>query len=94
VANKSALVAVLDFLWTPGHLWGLAIKKIREYRSAGVPMLPVKVGLRRPSTIVLSLNILTIAFSFLFPLLRLTGFVYSVIALAAGAMFLLQNRAC
>jgi heme O synthase-like polyprenyltransferase len=55
-------------------------------------MLPVKVGLRRPSTIVLSLNILTVAFSFLFPLLRLTGFVYSVIALAAGAMFLLQNR--
>lgn len=55
-------------------------------------MLPVKVGLRRPSTIVLSLNILTVAFSFLFPLLRLTGFVYSVIALAARAMFLLQNR--
>ena len=26
------LVAMLDFLWTPGHLWGLAIKKVKEYR--------------------------------------------------------------
>ena len=35
------LVAMLDFLWTPGHLWGLAIKKVKEYKNAGVPMLPV-----------------------------------------------------
>ena len=86
------LIAMLDFLWTPGHLWGLAIKKVREYRSAGVPMLPVKVGLRKASAIVFSLNILTVAFSFLFPLLGLTGLIYSLVALAAGTTFLIQNR--
>ena len=41
------LVGALDFLWTPGHLWGLAIKKMKEYKSAGIPMLPVKVGLNK-----------------------------------------------
>ncbi len=43
------LVAMLDFLWTPGHLWGLAIKKIKEYKHAGIPMLPVKIGIIRAS---------------------------------------------
>ena len=27
------LVAMLDFLWTPGHLWGLAIKKVKNTRK-------------------------------------------------------------
>lgn len=86
------LVASLDFLWTPGHLWGLAIKKIREYKNAGVPMLPVKVGVRRASRVVFWLNVLTVAFSLLFPLLGLTGAIYSVVAVGAGAAFLFQNR--
>lgn len=86
------LVAMLDFLWTPGHLWGLAIKKIREYKKAGIPMLPVKVGIRRASKIVFLLNVLTVAFSLLFPLLRLTGTIYLAIALVAGTAFLFQNR--
>ena len=86
------LVAMFDFLWTPGHLWGLAIKKIKEYKNAGIPMLPVKVGVRRASKIVFLLNIFTVAFSLLFPTLQLTGTIYMTIALIAGSAFLFQNR--
>ena len=86
------LVATLDFLWTPGHLWGLAIKKIREYKSAQIPMLPVKIGINRASKIVLLLNVLTVASSFLIPLMGLAGNVYLFFALIAGAAFLFQNR--
>jgi protoheme IX farnesyltransferase len=86
------LVAMLDFLWTPGHLWGLAIKKIKEYKSAGIPMLPVKIGIIRASKVVLLLNISTVAFSFLFLLLHLTGIVYLSIAFIAGSAFMFQNR--
>jgi protoheme IX farnesyltransferase len=46
------LVAMLDFLWTPGHLWGLAIKKVKEYKKAGVPMLPVKIGTAKAAQVV------------------------------------------
>ena len=56
------LVAMVDFLWTPGHLWGLAIKKMNEYKAAGIPMLPVTVGITRASQIVFGLNVLTVAF--------------------------------
>lgn len=86
------LVATLDFLWTPGHLWGLAIKKVKEYKKAEIPMLPVKFGLKRSSQIVLWLNVLTVIFSLILPVLGLAGILYFVAALAAGAAFLFQNR--
>ena len=86
------LVAGLDFLWTPGHLWGLAIKKMKEYKLAGIPMLPVKMGLNKTGQVVFFLNAVTVAFSFLFPMFGLTGLIYFVFALFAGGMFLVQSR--
>ncbi len=86
------IIGALDFLWTPGHLWGLAIKKMKEYKSAGIPMLPVKVGISRAAIVVFVLNALTVAFSFLFPLLGLTGAVYLGFAVTVGGGFLFQNR--
>jgi protoheme IX farnesyltransferase len=38
-----ALAAVV-FLWTPAHFWGLAIARLEDYRRAGLPALPVVVG--------------------------------------------------
>jgi heme o synthase len=32
------------FLWTPPHFWALALGKADDYRTAGVPMLPVVRG--------------------------------------------------
>jgi protoheme IX farnesyltransferase len=86
------LIAMLAFAWTPGHIWGLAIKKMKEYKSAGVPMLPVRVGLIKAAQVVFLFNLITIAFSFVFPLLHLTGIIYLIVALAAGSTFLFQNR--
>jgi protoheme IX farnesyltransferase len=86
------LVAMLDFLWTPGHLWGLAIRKMKEYKTAGIPMLPVKIGIAKSSQVVFWLNVLTVASSFLFVLFRLTGLIFMAVALTAGATFLFQNR--
>jgi protoheme IX farnesyltransferase len=85
-------VGALDFLWTPGHLWGLTMKKIRDYTIAGIPMLPVKVGLSKAGLVVFVLNVVTVAFSFLFPLFGLTGTVYLGFAVLTGGGFLFQNR--
>lgn len=86
------LVSLADFLWTPGHLWGLAIKKVKEYGKAGIPMLPVTVGLRRAAQITLVVNVLTIGSSLLLPLFGLAGLVYSAVAVSAGAWFLFESR--
>lgn len=86
------LIASVDFFWTPGHLWGLAIKKVKEYQKAGIPMLPVTAGIKKAGKTVFWLNVLTVAVSFLLPLFSLVGTIYLVVAAMAGIGFLSQSR--
>jgi protoheme IX farnesyltransferase len=39
------LLFLIVFLWQPPHFLALAIKRVDEYRRAGVPMLPVVAGM-------------------------------------------------
>jgi protoheme IX farnesyltransferase len=86
------LIASVDFLWTPGHLWALAIKKVKEYQKAGIPMLPVTAGIKKAAKTVFWLNILTVTVSFLLPLFNLAGIIYLAVAATAGIGFLTQSR--
>ena len=92
LALTPLLLAAVDFLWTPAYLWGLAIKKNKDYKKAGIPMLPVVSGLKRASQIVFLFNIATIGFSFLLPLFGLTGLLYLTIAVFAGVWLLIESR--
>ncbi|HYM38891.1 MAG TPA: heme o synthase [Thermoplasmata archaeon] len=40
ISLPAALIALLVFLWTPGHFWALAFRNQDDYRRAGLPMLP------------------------------------------------------
>src|SRR6266545_3133333 len=40
ISLPAALIAILVFLWTPGHFWALAYRSRDDYRRAGLPMLP------------------------------------------------------
>lgn len=40
ISLPAALIALLVFLWTPGHFWALAFRSREDYRRAGLPMLP------------------------------------------------------
>jgi len=91
VGLTPVLVAFLDFLWTPGHLWGLAMAKVNEYRRASVPMLPVTIGLRRAAHYLFLFNLFTLITSFLFPMFGLMGTVYSVIAGVCGLVLLWKS---
>ena len=78
-------VGVLDFLWTPGHLWSLSMAKVDEYKVANVPMLSVKSGLKRTSQFIFLFNSATVIFSFIFILTGLPGLVFTIIATIFGA---------
>ena len=86
------IISLVDFLWTPGHLWGLAMKKVAEYKKAGVPMLSVTAGLKRTAQITFTLNASVVASSLLFPALGLAGLLYTAIAVFAGAWFVFENK--
>lgn len=47
-----ALLAPLVMVWTPIHVWSLAIRYVGDYRAAVVPMPPVAVGVRQAARCV------------------------------------------
>ncbi len=44
VSLTSIFIALLVFVWTPTHFWCLAMGTKKDYKSAGVPMLPSLVS--------------------------------------------------
>ncbi|HXF73298.1 MAG TPA: UbiA family prenyltransferase, partial [Actinomycetota bacterium] len=80
-------LALVVFLWTPAHFWALATVTARDYRRAGVPMLPAVAGAGPAAARMLRYAVLTLAAS-LAPLAwGGLGLVYAGAAIGAGAWF-------
>lgn len=47
ISMSCLVLFTIIFVWTPPHFWSLAILKIDEYGSVGLPMLPNVSGLQR-----------------------------------------------
>lgn len=94
VANEISLLPIFMFMiiffWTPPHFWALALLRQREYRAAGVPMLPVIAGEEETHRQILLYSVLMALISIVPVFLRLLGPVYLVAALALNAIFLKQ----
>ena len=80
------LLAAVLFLWTPPHFWSLAIANEAEYAAAGVPMLPVVVGVPRAARIVWW-STLALAITSLLPVFFGAGVIYFIGALGGGGYF-------
>jgi protoheme IX farnesyltransferase len=57
---------ILMFLWQPPHFYAIAIRRLEEYKAAGVPMLPVVKGIRRTKIQTIVYLVLLLLSSFLF----------------------------
>jgi heme o synthase len=44
LTTEIVLLTLILFLWTPSHFWSLSVAIADDYRRAGVPMLPVTLG--------------------------------------------------
>ena len=86
------LVGFLVFVWTPSHFWCLAMKIKDEYAQAGVPMLPVVIGMQKTSKFILGNTIILIPYSLILSFIPDgMGIVYTVIALISGGMMLVYH---
>lgn len=94
VTNSLSWSAVVLFLvvffWTPPHYWPLSMRFKDEYANAGVPMLPVvardgavarQIVLYSWATVLTTLALIPIASM---------GWVYTVLAVLSGGLFLLE----
>jgi protoheme IX farnesyltransferase len=97
ISLVALMVALLIFLWTPGHFWGLAIAKAGEYAKIRVPMLPVVDGVRKSVLYTAASNIALFPFTVgLFALTASQGNIWALALLGAAliaynAKFLLAN---
>jgi heme o synthase len=85
-ATALTLAAVI-FLWTPPHFWALATLLRRDYRRAGVPMLPAVVSVQRTANQAFVYAIATVVVSLGPVLWNGAGAVYTVSAAGLGGVF-------
>ncbi len=48
VSITSLFIAFLVFMWTPTHFWNLSVNNIDDYKENNIPMLPARVGIKKP----------------------------------------------
>lgn len=86
VSLQAALLALLVFLWTPGHFWSLAFRLREDYRRAGIPMLPSE---RSEAATVRAITASTAAvppIALAFYLTAAFGMPYLIVAAVSGAI--------
>jgi heme o synthase len=85
------LMALLVFVWTPSHFWGLAIRSVNDYSRAGVPMLPAVVGEKRAAQYIALNTFLLVPLSLAFVPLGVFGILYLVVAAVFGLGLLIVD---
>jgi len=84
-------MAAIIFLWTPPHVWALAIRMREDYARAGVPMLPVVKGVDETTRQIFVYTVILVAGTLLLPFFT-KGFglrpVYTAVAVVGGIVFL------
>jgi len=79
----------LVMLWTPAHFWSLALLLREDYRSVGIPMLPVVKGAKVTANWISIYGVLTICISFVGILVLPTGgWFYGILILPFNARLL------
>src|SRR5213594_2138580 len=68
VSLPAALLALLVFLWTPGHFWALAFRQREDYLRAGLPMLSATRGERTAVRAIAASSMIVAAAALLFVL--------------------------
>jgi len=88
VTAQALVLFLIIFVWTPPHFWALALYRVEDYRKSGLPMLPVTHGSEFTRLNVLLYTLLLVATTLLPFMIRMSGWLYLVCALALGAVFL------
>jgi heme o synthase len=81
---------MIIFFWTPPHYWPLSMRFKDEYEAAGVPMLPVVAKDSSVARQVVRYSWAVLATSLALVPVAGMGWIYLVVAVGAGAVFLAE----
>lgn len=88
LALPAWIMFAIIFFWTPPHFWALSLRYRRDYRAAGVPMLPVVAG--QPATLdqIFLYSLVVAGVSLLLIPAVPMGFIYVAAAVALGLILI------
>lgn len=81
---------LIVFLWTPPHYWPLSMKYEADYEAARVPMLPVVASPVEVGRQTVRYSWAMVASSLLLIPTANTGWLYAVVAVVSGAVFIAE----
>jgi heme o synthase len=76
------------FMWQPPHFFALAMRKVEEYRAAGIPMLPVMKGFGKTKQQTLLFTILLFPSSLLLYYTGAANGFYLTMAIIFGGIYI------
>ncbi|MGK0673037.1 MAG: heme o synthase [Halothiobacillaceae bacterium] len=88
VTLEGLILFLIIFLWTPPHFWPLAIRRVEEYRQAGIPMLPVVKGIPHTKYQILLYTMVLVSVSLLPTTIGMSGLLYFFSAILLGGVYL------
>lgn len=90
ITLDSVVLFMIIFLWTPAHFWALALFKMRDYGSVGVPMLPNVAGEAATKRQIMVYAVLTAIVAVVPTLLGTASIGYAFFASALGIAFVVS----
>ncbi|MHA2365822.1 MAG: heme o synthase, partial [Candidatus Hodarchaeales archaeon] len=74
------LLAGVLFIWQPSHFWCLAVYLKEDYIKGNIPILPVVIGNKLTSRVILISVIFLMLFVWLFPILGETSLIFGILS--------------
>lgn len=90
VGLTALVLFLIVFYWTPPHFWALSLRIAKDYKAAGVPMLPVVRGVPETTRQIAVYTVLLVAISLLLVAVGHLGLIYLVAAVGLGGAFVYQ----
>ena len=90
LAWPALVLFLIIFFWTPPHYWPLSMRFKEEYEAAGVPMLPVVADDEAVARQVVLYSWATVATSLTLVPVASMGWIYLVVAVLSGGLFLVE----
>ncbi|MBL4802508.1 MAG: protoheme IX farnesyltransferase [Emcibacter sp.] len=91
VSLESIVMFGIIFMWTPPHFWSLSLFACKDYKAAGIPMLPVVSGEGETRKQILIYTLLLVPVSILPWTMGFAGPVYGITAVIFGIGFTLLS---
>lgn len=81
------LLLIILILWQMPHFYGIALHRAAEYQAAGIPVLPLRKGIRRTQIEMLVYALLFFTAVLLLTLFNYTGYIYLGVMAAVVAIW-------